>query len=275
MRRLDRRADREQEVTPMPELPEVETLCRQLRQKILAARIEGTSVLDGKLGGLEDLKGTRVISVARRGKGIVLELDEGRELALHLRMTGRLLWQEGGEPLPPHSRFILEFSSGRIVLVDPRRFATLAVGSATPRRKTATDALSPECVDALIAKSSRRRCSVKSLLLDQQVIGGIGNIYVCELLFRAGISPCRQAAELSPDEWRRVGEAAAAILSRAIDCRGTSISDWRDLFGRPGEYQEELRVYSREGRPCHRCRGTIRRERLLGRGTWFCPNCQD
>jgi len=126
----------------------------------------------------------------------------------------------------------------------------------------------------LIAAGRNRTRSLKSFLMDQQIIGGIGNIYACEILFRAGLSPLRQAASLSPDDWRRVQGAMVAVLSRAIDCRGTSISDWRDLFGREGEYQKELRVYGREGKKCRRCDGVVRRERLLGRGTWFCPNCQ-
>jgi len=258
----------------MPELPEVETLCRQLRQRIINVEIEGTSVLDSKLGTLENLKGQRIVSVSRRGKRIVLGLDNGKGLEIHLRMTGRLLWQEKRGDLPPHSRFVLDLSSGTVIVVDPRRFATLSVRVDATPDCAVVDALSSGCRDVLIAAGRNRTRSLKSFLMDQQIIGGIGNIYACEILFRAGLSPLRQAASLSPDDWRRVQGAMVAVLSRAIDCRGTSISDWRDLFGREGEYQKELRVYGREGKKCRRCDGVVRRERLLGRGTWFCPNCQ-
>jgi len=258
----------------MPELPEVETLCRQLRQRIINVEIEGTSVLDSKLGTLENLKGQRIVSVSRRGKRIVLGLDNGKGLEIHLRMTGRLLWQEKGEKPLPHSRFILDISSGRVIVVDPRRFATLSLIADSAQGGAGADALSPECAEVLIEKGRNRMRSVKSFLMDQQIISGIGNIYACEILYRVGFSPRRKTSDLVPDDWRRIERVMFAILSRAIDCRGTSISDWRDLFGREGEYQKELRVYGREGKKCRRCDGVVRRERLLGRGTWFCPNCQ-
>jgi len=256
----------------MPELPEVETLCRQLRQKIIDATINGASILDPKLGRLDDLKGRRVISVARWGKWMILGLDDRRGLEIHLRMTGRLLWQETGE-IPPHSRFVLDTSAGRVILVDPRRFATLAL-LADPSRETAVDALSPGNAEILMVKGRNRKRPIKSFLLDQQIIGGIGNIYACEILYRAGISPWRRTADLSSEDWQKVEREMAAVLSKAVDCRGTSISDWRDLLGRKGKYQEELLVYGRKGAQCPHCGGIIRRERLLGRGTWFCPNCQ-
>jgi len=259
----------------MPELPEVETLCRQLRQRIINVEIEGTSVLDSKLGTLDNLKAQRIVSVSRRGKRIVLELDNGKGLEIHLRMTGRLLWQERGEKPPPHSRFILDMSSGQVIVVDPRRFATLSVVFLDVARESAVvDALNPGCVEVLIEKSRNRMRSVKSFLMDQQIISGIGNIYACEILYRVGFSPRRKAADLSPADWRCVESAMVAVLSKAIECRGTSISDWRDLFGREGEYQKELLVYGREGEVCQRCGGIIQRERFLGRGTWFCPDCQ-
>jgi len=136
------------------------------------------------------------------------------------------------------------------------------------------DALSSGCRDVLIAAGRNRTRSLKSFLMDQQIIGGIGNIYACEILYRVGFSPRRKTSDLVPDDWRRIERVMFAILSRAIDCRGTSISDWRDLFGRKGEYQKELLVYGREGEECPRCGGIIQRERILGRGTWFCPGCQ-
>lgn len=260
----------------MPELPEVETLCRQLRQRMIHAKIEDSVLLDTRLGMRDNLKGRRVVSVMRRGKRIILELDNGRALELHLRMTGRLLWQERQETgeKPPHSRFILDLSCGRVIIVDPRRFATLSLVEHAVPEDPVADALDPGCAETLREKGRGRSRSIKSFLMDQRIIGGIGNIYACEILHRARLNPRRRTDGLSVGDWRRIGAAMTAVLTRAVDCRGTSVSDWRDLFGRKGEYQEKLRVYGRDGKKCPRCHGTILRTRLLGRGTWFCPNCQ-
>jgi len=258
----------------MPELPEVETLCRQLRTRIINEKIEGTFLLDSKLKMPDNLKGRRVVFANRRGKRILLGLNNGRRLEIHLRMTGRLLWQEAGTEPPPHSRFVLDFSSSRLIIVDPRRFATLSLLEDEPQGAEVLDALSPGSAEVLSTEGRNRRRPLKSFLMDQQIIGGIGNIYACEILYQVGLSPWRRTASLSPADWRNIEDAMATVLSRAIDCRGTSISDWRDLFGNKGEYQKELRVYGREGEKCLRCGGTVSRERLLGRGTWFCSDCQ-
>ncbi|OPY06571.1 MAG: Formamidopyrimidine-DNA glycosylase [Syntrophus sp. PtaB.Bin001] len=258
----------------MPELPEVETLCRQLQQIVINTRIEKTCILDSKLTIPDCLEGQSIVFVNRRGKNLVLGLNNGKRLEIHLRMTGRLLWQQEGEK-PPHSRFIMNLSSGRVIVVDPRRFATLSlVADKDQEDQLVVDALSPGCGEILREKGIKRMRPVKSFLMDQQIIGGIGNIYACEILYQAGLAPIRKTASLSPDDWMLVEKATAAILSKAIECRGTSISDWRDLFGHKGEYQNELRVYGREGKNCLRCGEIIKRVRFLGRGTWFCPNCQ-
>lgn len=258
----------------MPELPEVETLCRQLRSKILSSRIAGMSILDSRLQLPEHVKGQRVSSVTRRGKWIVIELDDGKRLEIHLRMTGRLLWQEKEATLPMHCRLVFDLCSHQVVIVDPRRFATLSLVAGGEGPDGAVDALAPGCAETLIAKACKRRRPLKSFLMDQGIIRGIGNIYACEILYRTGLSPRRETAGLSPDDWRNVEKAIGAVLKKAIDCRGTSISDWRDLFGNKGEYQKELLVYGREGQKCPRCGERVHRERLLGRGTWFCPGCQ-
>ncbi|SEM38818.1 formamidopyrimidine-DNA glycosylase [Syntrophus gentianae] len=258
----------------MPELPEVETLCRQLRTKIIGLEITGTFILDGKIEMPGNLKGQRVISVNRRGKRIVIGMDNGKSLEIHLRMTGRLIWQETRAVPPPHSRFVFDLSSNQVMLVDPRRFATLSLREEAIKQDEVVDALAPGCAEFLIAEGRNRRRPLKSFLMDQQIIEGIGNIYACEILHRVGLSPWRETASLSPDDWREMEKAMGTVLSKAIDCRGTSISDWRDLFGNKGDYQNELRVYSREGVTCLRCGGIIHRKRLLGRGTWFCPGCQ-
>ena len=285
----------------MPELPEVETLCRQLNNILPGEVILAVEVLDPRLGKSEGggLAGWKIEGVYRQGKYIRIQMgkrgrdpdisdlekggrrkisqappDDRLTVALHLRMTGRLFWQTDGMPAPPYTRLIISFASGRLILIDPRRFATFCVRP-------------PEAVPALVENplkglppyrlkmaAEKRRLPVKSFLMDQRFIAGIGNIYACEILYSSGIDPQRQADSLSASEWRKVQKASAAVLPRAVECRGTTISDWRDLFGVSGENQDYLEVYSREGKPCRRCGGMIKRTKIGGRGTWFCPRCQ-
>jgi formamidopyrimidine-DNA glycosylase len=258
----------------MPELPEVETLCRQLKQTIVGAVIEELVILDNKLGHPENVAGLRVCSVERRGKFLLIRLDQDRTLHVHLRMTGRLLWQGDADGLPAHSRFMIRFPHGRLICVDPRRFATLVLDD--PKDRTA---LVPDPLKALNAPELRkaaqgRQAPVKTFLLNQAVVAGIGNIYACEMLYKAAVSPWHRAGSLSPAEWRKIARAGRTILRHATKCRGTSISDWRDLYGEKGRYQLHLKVYGREGLPCTHCGEKIQRTAIGGRGTYYCAACQ-
>jgi formamidopyrimidine-DNA glycosylase len=257
----------------MPELPEVETLCRQLRKTIVGQTLLKTVTLDNKLSDFPELMDRRVLSVHRRGKNIILSFHDGQVLAVHLRMTGRLLWQEAETEMPPYTRFIMLFSTGRISFIDPRRFLTLS------RKSTSPGVCGPDPLEGidplyLTARSQSRKVPVKSFLLDQAVIAGIGNIYACEILHRAKIAPTRPACGLTEREWQQILDATDAVLKKAIDCRGSSISDWRDFQGDKGAFQHELVVYNRAGLPCPRCGEIIARLSLGGRGTYFCPGCQ-
>ena len=258
----------------MPELPEVETLCRQLNSILPGREIVAADVLDPRLGPAEGLAGRKVEAVSRCGKYLQIRLDDGLVATFHLRMTGRLLWQEAGESLPSHARLILDFSAGRLVLIDPRRFATLHVGTGKKAETLVPDALEKLSPQRLRELAGTRRLPVKSFLMDQRFIAGIGNIYACEILHRAAVKPDRAAGSLSAAEWRKVALATAEILSRAVVCRGTTVSDWRDLFGQSGTNQNHLVVYGRTGEPCPRCGAAIERVAMSGRGTWFCPSCQ-
>jgi formamidopyrimidine-DNA glycosylase len=258
----------------MPELPEVETLCRQMSSVIMGAKVRRVDILDARLGRGRNLKGRQVLSVARQGKGVIIKLDEGLVIRLHLRMTGRLLWRETCRELLPHTRLTIAFDRGRLDLIDPRRFATLSFEESPECRAPVCNPLEDFDADVLIKSAARRRLPVKSFLLDQKAIAGIGNIYACEILHAAAVDPFRRADSLSKPEWRKVAAAAGDILAKAVACRGTSVSDWLDLFGRKAEYQKHLRVYGRAGKGCSRCRGVIIRERLGGRGTFYCPACQ-
>lgn len=257
----------------MPELPEVETLRRQLSPLLTGATLRGLHVLDDKLRGLGDPAGKTVLAVSRRGKTLAFRLDDGTILELHLRMSGRLRWQT--EPgWGPHTRFVLAFDGACLLCIDPRRFATLAIRRDPPPRPPIPDPLRSLPADRLMELARRRRLPVKSFLLDQRFIAGIGNIYACEILHASGVHPGQAAGTLTEAAWIRIGSAAKAILREAVSCRGTSISDWRDLFGRPGAYQHRLKVYGRSGKPCPRCASTVVRIRLGGRGTYLCPVCQ-
>ncbi len=258
----------------MPELPEVETLSRQLNKILPGEEILAVEAVDPRLGKVPPLAGNRILSVYRQGKCIRIEVENGLTAALHLRMTGRLLWQTDNAPIPPYTRLIIIFASGRLVLIDPRRFATFCVRPADAIPALLENPLSAFPAGRLRKIAGTRRLPVKSFLMDQRFIAGIGNIYACEILYKAAVDPRRPAGSLTAAEWRKVEQATATVLHRAVACRGTTVSDWRDLFGVSGTNQNNLEVYSREGTPCRRCGNPIERITMGGRGTWFCPACQ-
>ncbi len=283
----------------MPELPEVETLCRQLKTILPGEEILRIEVLDARLGKIEGLVGRRVEAVKRRGKFLQICISGGLTAELHLRMSGRLFWRKGGVPLfsrvrrsktgeplngsgrigsgPPfvaYSRLVIAFPAGRLILIDPRRFATFTVQPVESTPALVEDPLGGLSARRLREIARTRRLPVKSFLMDQRLIAGIGNIYACEILFAAGIDPRRPSCGLSPVEWRKVAKMSVAILERAVACRGTTVSDWRDLFGCSGTNQDHLAVYGRHGEICRRCGGKIERITQGGRGTWFCTSCQ-
>jgi len=259
----------------MPELPEVETLKCQLEQIVWGASILKTSILDEKLSCPVDLAGRTVVSMSRIGKGLYFGLDDGSTIILHLRMTGRLLWQQDGDLLLPHTRFSIILNHGRLDLIDPRRFATLRIERGHIDFHTdAMDLLGGLPVNIIGAIGRKKKLPIKSFLMDQRFIAGIGNIYACEILHAASVSPLRRSCDISTGEWMLLADSAKAILNKAITCRGTTISDWRDLFGQKGEYQNYLCVYGRKGEPCPNCGALIERVKLAGRGTYFCPSCQ-
>jgi formamidopyrimidine-DNA glycosylase len=256
----------------MPELPEVETLCRQLQKKVCGSKISATKVFDEKLTGIKNLKSGKVAGVERKGKTIEIRLDDSRSILIHLRMTGRLLWQESSQR-PKHGRWRMTFKDGNVFLVDPRRFATVKV-ERTKKEKIFNDLLADFDEKVFLEKQARRKVNVKILLMDPKAVAGIGNIYACEILHRSGISPLRQASTLSRKEWKKVFGNAQRILKKGIEKRGTSISDWRDLYGRKGENQRELKAYGQAGKICSICGGTICRIKQGGRSTFYCPACQ-
>ncbi|MGO9138176.1 MAG: bifunctional DNA-formamidopyrimidine glycosylase/DNA-(apurinic or apyrimidinic site) lyase [Syntrophales bacterium] len=258
----------------MPELPEVETLCRQLRRVIADREIISVEILDSRLGAVDGLVGKKITAVNRQGKAVEMRLDDDTRLLLHLRMTGKMQWQSPSQALPPHTRFTISFSHGRLLCIDTRRFATLAITTEGSLQALVKEPLLDFRTEELRKIARAKKLPVKSFLMDQRWIAGIGNIYACEILHEVSINPWRPVCGVSLREWRKIERVTKEILGKAIACRGTTVSDWRDLFGQKGEYQRELKVYDREGLPCLSCRGSIKRLRLSGRGTYFCPSCQ-
>ena len=256
----------------MPELPEVETLSRQLQKKICGGKILATEVYDDKLAHVKDVRGKKVLAVERKGKMIAIILDDGNSIFVHLRMTGRLFWQKDSAR-PKHSRWRMTFADGNVFLIDPRRFATVNIFKKA-ESDSGEDIFKEFNLKTFLKNHGSRRTKVKSLIMDQRAVAGIGNIYACEILHQTGIHPERVAATLTKDDWKKVFRQAKVVLKTAITKRGTSISDWRDLYGRKGENQHELKAYGREGKPCSICGGTICRIKQNGRSTFFCPDCQ-
>ncbi len=270
----------------MPELPEVETIARQLDGAVVGRRIEHVELRrpDVLWGDHRPacvvLRGRTIRGVRRRGKRIIIGLDDGLEVVFHLGMTGRLLLSQATEPEPPHTHLCLTLGdgAGQLRFCDPRRF-----GGVWLRGKQGSwigSALGPLGLEPLemtlrqFRQICRRRQGIKALLLNQQVIAGVGNIYCDEALFRAGVHPARPADRLDDHEVSRLCRSLRSVLRAAIRAGGSSISDYQQADGSTGRYQKLHRVYGRAGRACPRCGGTIHRTVVAGRGTHICPRCQ-
>ena len=260
-----------------PELPEVETFVRGLAPAV-GRTIASADVLDTRLAVTpEDLAGARIATILRCGKYIRIEFADGRKLVVHLRMSGRLrLDCDGSEE--QYVRMILHLDDGEsIYFVDPRRLGTADVCEDSGDSLVGVEPLGPQFTkEALGELTGRSRAPIKSLLLDQRKIGGIGNIYAAEALWRARINPRRRANELSSVEVGRLHKAIVEVLSEAIAQLGTtlgsSVSDYRPTATGDGSFHRA--VYGREGEPCERCGEPIERIIQAGRSTCFCPKCQ-
>lgn len=274
----------------MPELPEAETIARRLRQCAAGRTIRRVFVLrrdviEGSVNRFRrDLRRRRIEGVGRRGKNVIFELDGGMVLCVNLGMTGRLLFRHGpGWPAhawPGHVAVGFHLTPGATLIYDDvRRFGRLQLLDAAAWAERSAR-LGPEPLDGSITAAAlaqilaASRAPVRSLLLDQTRLAGIGNIYANEALFAARVHPARPAASLTAGEVRRLHRAIRAVLRRAIEARGTTIRDYRDPDAGPGAFAPRLRVYGREGSVCPRCRCTIERLMLAGRAAFLCPHCQ-
>jgi formamidopyrimidine-DNA glycosylase len=272
----------------MPELPEVETIRRQLAPFLEGRRLEGMEILDARWcepadpRALEDAVAGRVIEqVNRRGKYLILSLEDDVHLVMHLRMTGNLLLGDGEEP-PKHLRVRFTLEGGdQLYFADVRRFGTgdVLLGSGTLAEffssRLGVEPLSPDfTADALRAQAKGRKQPVKAFLLTQERIAGVGNIYADEALFRAKIHPLRPVGKLKRRQIEELRDAVVETLEDGIDAKGATIDDFRHSDGAEGSFQDRFLVHLREGEPCVRCGTTIKKLRAAGRGTYVCECCQ-
>lgn len=260
----------------MPELPEVETVRRDLAQVLLRERI--LAIHGGGAGALRKIRGALVKDIRRRGKYLLLDLS-GSELVIHLGMSGRLLVAQT-VPVTPHVRTVFDFSNGlHLVFVDRRRFGRIGLVPAGRYERFPTlMAMGPEPLTPDFERSTferqlaRAKAPIKAVLLNQRVVAGIGNIYADEVLYRARLHPSRR--DLRPEETKQLFQSIRSVLRSAVLHRGTSFSLHRDGLLPPGQFGPLLRVFRRADEPCRNCAAPIAKTRVAARTTYFCPNCQ-
>ncbi len=277
----------------MPELPEVETIKRQLNRLIVGKEFGEVKIFSPKVSNFSENKfreiavGAEIIKISRRAKILIIGLDNGWTMLVHLKMTGQLIYRPSARnsrlPENKHARAAFYFIGGSELLFnDSRKFGYIKLLKAKnlenfwAERKFGPEALDKKFDAGKLKKIFvvRPKMKIKQFLIDQKNIAGIGNIYSDEILFFAGVHPCRQAGSLSSAEIKKIFQGMKKILTLAIKLRGTSSSDYMDALGRKGRFASRLKVYGREGEKCVKCRETIKRIRINGRSACFCPTCQ-
>lgn len=279
----------------MPELPEVETVCRGLALKLEGRRLARVEARRKNLrwplprGFAQRLTGRKVQRIRRRAKYIVMDLDDGQSLLAHLGMSGRMLVTQGRpEKLDTHDHIVLETDDGCCLRFnDARRFGMMdLVKTEDLDRHKLMKGLGPEPLGndfngpILAAKLKGKKTSIKAAILDQKLVVGVGNIYASEALFRSGISPKRMAYTVQGERAEKLAAAIKAVLREAIAAGGSSLRDYVQTDGELGYFQKQWRVYDREGQPCRTCGGdsakpcVVRRITQGGRSTFYCPTCQ-
>ncbi len=272
----------------MPELPEVETIRRTLAGHITGLEIKKVILYwapavrgRGDSSFADIVSGSRIQSLDRRGKYLLINLDNGHTLIAHMRMTGRLLYYP--EDLEParHTHVVLKLSQGELHFNDTRKFGRIqAVLTAECFSTSSLSILGPEPLSEemtparLGERLARKKKNLKAALLDQTVVAGLGNIYVDEALFRARISPERSASALTEEELRALHQAMIEVLKAGIEANGTSFRDYRDANGEQGLFQKRLQAYGRGGEPCLNCGEPLKKKKVAGRTTVSCEKCQ-
>lgn len=278
----------------MPELPEVETIARGLAKRVSGDVIESVWLGQKKeplkspaTQIAEALEHSRIAAVRRMGKHIVFDLERvvGRnrrgtknsgkaQWIVHLGMTGRMQVCEPQDEIAKHTHAIAKLASGReLRFVDPRRFGRLSVATSAEFSATGVEPLEVDLA-TFVSLFRGRKTPIKSALLNQKLLRGVGNIYADESLFRAGIRPKRRAASIRPDQLKKLHGSVQEVLKEAIALGGSSVSDYVNADGEEGFFQLQHRVYSREGEPCLVCKTAIKRVVIAGRSSHYCPKCQ-
>jgi formamidopyrimidine-DNA glycosylase len=276
----------------VPELPEVETIRRDLNATFAGLRIERVTVEGPRTlrrhaepaGVPGRLAGHRLETVRRRGKYLLLQLDDGEVIVVHLGMSGQLLVADAEVAVGRHTHLIVAWEQGpQLRYVDPRTFGEIFVtesdgaGAVPELAHLGFDPLQDHIGwRELGRRLATRRTKIKPLLMDQRFVAGIGNLYSDEILWSAGVLHDRPAADLAASEVKDLYDGMVRILRHAVRTRGSSLADeqYRDVMGRIGGYQAYHRVYGRDDRPCERCGTPIVRAKAYGRSTWYCPRCQ-
>ena len=272
----------------MPELPEVETIRCRLEPLLSGRKIVSAEIGDSRLTRpfaveelAAELEGERIAALDRRGKYLLVRLQSGLTLIIHLRMAGSLRHRrEGGDRLPYERAWLALDDGSELVYRDVRRFGTWRLLEAGALEgflaaRVGPEPLSPDFSPELLrGRLAGRRTALKAALLDQRTLAGLGNIYVDEALWAARLHPASAAGSLTRQAIVRLHGAIREVLALGIAHRGSTLRDYALPDGEAGSMQNEFRVYGREGEPCERCGGAIAKTRIAGRGTWFCPRCQ-
>jgi formamidopyrimidine-DNA glycosylase len=278
------------------ELPEVEVVRRDLEKEVVGRRVRSVDVRPHRNAMrvirrharrkefADRLAGKKMTKVDRKGKYVLIHLDDGDVLVVHFGMSGQFLRGTKRQSLPTHTHVVIEFQQGGdLRFVDPRTFGEMFITSADELGKVkeldhiAIDPLEDTFTwQEFSGELARRATKLKTLLMDQKFVSGLGNIYSDEVLFAAGLRHDRMSDSLSSQEVRRLYRAIREVVQDAIRYRGTTLDDeaYVDLFGKPGEFQVELKVYGRKGLACRRCRTPIDVVKISGRNSYFCPQCQ-
>ena len=274
----------------MPEMPEVEIIRRYLDTQVAGKKIISLTILLPRMIKWPDVEGFRALvtgrtikSMNRRGKYLLMELDNASKVVFHLRMTGRLVYEPAGETSDHHARVIFHLQDGAsLVYGDTRTLGTIhglkpqELGMLKGLAEMGPEPLSAEfTAEYLYRTASRRKVAIKSFLLNQKYIGGIGNIYADEALFLAGIHPLRPANSLTQTECGKLWESVNKVIADGIADGGTTFRDYQNGEGGKGSHQEHLYVYGRKGEQCRICGALLERITVGGRGTHFCPHCQE
>jgi len=270
----------------MPELPEVETIRRDLEKLIVGYKVLGitTNSLKQIQPSLEIVKkallGTIIKKIGRRAKILQIFFDNGVIIIIHLKLTGRLLFRDQKEPADDYQHVVLTLSKGKeLRFADARKFGWVKLVKSEKELKEILKDFGPEPLDDLnlsifqkILSSSHR--PIKIILMDQKKISGVGNIYANEALFLAGINPLKPADKISKEKTKKLYQSLEKVLQLGLRYRGASDNDYLDALGHKGSYQDHFLVYGRQGKPCHNCSGLIKRIKIGGRGTFYCLSCQ-